>query len=223
MPRGAGRGALAQPLMAWERWLAGSRDSSEKLCPHALHAAGSHPLQPLQPPPQGVAILGPLSWAPWLTRRSAHSSLPTRPCPGPQVVRVGGEGETLEWLPKALPEPRAGGHIPQGLPGLRLPLLRGIRPPPWEGWAGSGGGHWARATRSEPITVGSVPGSRPVLQGATRSEPITVGSVPGGQASAPGRLRGIKAQWERPPQPSCAAPEPRAISKSHLPGCCRRC
>ncbi|KAM7238243.1 hypothetical protein CapIbe_009763, partial [Capra ibex] len=32
-------------------------------------------------------------------------------------------------------------------------------------WAGSGGGHWARATRSEPITVGS---------------------VPGGQASAPG-------------------------------------
>ena len=188
--------------MAWERWLAGSRDSSEKLCSHALHAAGSHPLQPLQPPPQGMAILGPLSWAPWLTRRSAHSSLPTRPCPGPQGVRVRGEGEILEWLPKALPEPRAGGHIPHGLPGLLLPLLWGIRPPPWEGWAGSGGGHWARATRSEPITVGS---------------------VPGGQASAPGHLRGIKAQWERPPQPSCAAPEPCAVSKSRLPGCCRRC
>ena len=104
-----------------------------------------------------VTILGPLSWAPWLKRHSAHSNLPTRPCPGPQVVRVRGECEILEWLPEALPEPRAGGHIPQGLPGLCLPLLRGIRPPPQEGWAGSGGGHWARV-----LQVG-----RPVLQGAT--------------------------------------------------------
>ena len=104
-----------------------------------------------------VTILRPLSWAPWLKRHSAHSNLPTRPCPGPQVVRVRGECEILEWLPEALPEPRAGGHIPQGLPGLCLPLLRGIRPPPQEGWAGSGGGHWARVLQA----------GRPVLQGAT--------------------------------------------------------
>ncbi|TKC51701.1 hypothetical protein EI555_013271, partial [Monodon monoceros] len=49
--------------------------------------------------------------------------------------------------PEAVPQPRAGGHIPEGLPGLRLPLLRAIRPLPRRkhlGWPGVAGGHWAK-------------------------------------------------------------------------------
>ena len=63
--------------------------------------------------------------------------------------------------------------------------------------------------------MGSVPGGQASAPGSNLIGAYHQrGHVPGRQASAPGHLRGIKAQWERPPQPSCPAPEPRAIDNT---------
>ncbi|KAB0392260.1 hypothetical protein E2I00_006827, partial [Balaenoptera physalus] len=69
--------------------------------------------------------------------------------------------------PEAVPGPRAGGHVPEGLPGLRLPLLRGIRPLPRRkhlGWPGLTGGHRAKMLRIgwTPALLAASPGQAQV-------------------------------------------------------------
>lgn len=131
----------------------------------------------------------------------------------------------MEWLPKALLSPGAGGHIPWApepltppAPGASLPGKdgQGLVGSHWAGQPRSGLSRWglsqaagqcSREQRSEPITVGSVP--RQPGQ-CSREQPILeflVEVCP--RAGRPSRrLRGIKAQWERPPPTLCAAPGP---------------